>query len=99
MIRDDIEQAMQQKLQGAAPIGATILFDLGADGTIFLDGKTTPPAVTGSGEAPNATIAVAAEDLRDMMAGRLDPMEAFALGKIEIDGDMEAAMKLGSLLG
>jgi putative sterol carrier protein len=98
MIRDDIEQTMQQKLRGAS-IGAAILFDLGSDGTIFLDGKAMPPTVSRSGASPDATIAVAAEDLRDMMAGALDPMEAFALGKIEIDGDMEAAMKLGALLG
>ena len=99
MIRDDLEAALRQKLQGAAPIDATILFDLGSDGSIFLDGKAVPPAVAESGPAPDTTITVSASDLKDMMAGELNPMEAFTLGRLEVGGDMGPAMKLGSLLG
>ena len=99
MIRDDLETALRAKLQAAAPIGATILFDLGADGSIYLDGKATPPTVGDSGPAPDTTITVSASDLKDMMAGELNPMEAFTTGKLEVGGDMGPAMQLGSLLG
>ncbi len=99
MIRDDLEAAMRAKLQGSAPIDATILFDLGSDGSIYLDGKANPPTVGESGPAPATTIVVAASDLKDMLAGELNPMEAFTLGKLEVNGDMGPAMKLGSLLG
>ena len=99
MIRDDLEAAMRSKLQGATAIEATILFDLGSDGTIYLNGKSTPPSVGDSGPAPDTTVTVSASDLKDMMAGDLNPMEAFTLGKLEVSGDMGPAMKLGSLLG
>ncbi len=99
MIRDDIEQALRRKLQASTPIEATILFDLGPDGRIYLDGAATPPTVGDSGPAPNTTITVAASDLQEMLAGELKPMEAFTLGKLEVSGDMGPAMKLGSLLG
>jgi putative sterol carrier protein len=99
MIRDDLEAAMRSKLQGSTPIDAKILFDLGSDGSIYLDGKSVPPAVSESGPAPDTTIIVSASDLKDMMAGDLNPMEAFTLGKLEVSGDMGPAMKLGSLLG
>ena len=99
MIRDDLETAMRAKLQGSTPIDAVIEFDLGSDGVIVLDGKATPPTVAETGPAPDTTITVAASDLKEMLAGDLNPMEAFTLGKLEVDGDMGAAMKLGSLLG
>ena len=99
MIRDELEQAMRAKLQGSTPIDATILFDLGSDGSIYLDGKSVPPSVGESGPSPDTTITVSAADLKDMMAGDLNPMEAFTLGQLEVSGDMGPAMKLGSLLG
>ncbi len=99
MIRDDLETAMRAKLLGSTPIDATILFDLGSDGSIYLDGKAAPPTVGESGPKPDTTITVSASDLKDMMAGDLNPMEAFTLGKLEVSGDMGQAMKLGSLLG
>ena len=100
MIRDDLEAAMRAKVNAASlPLAAAILFDLGSDGSIYLDGKASPPSVAENGPTPNATIVISASDLREMMAGELDPMEAFTLGKLEVKGDMGAAMKLGSLLG
>ena len=99
MIRDDLETAMRAKLQGTAPIDATLLFDLGSDGTIYLDGKAVPPTVGESGPAPGTTIKVSADDLKEMLAGDLNPMEAYTLGRLEVSGDMGPAMKLGSLLG
>ncbi len=99
MIRDELEAALRAKLQGSAPIDALILFDLGSDGAIYLDGKAVPPTVSDAGSAPDTTITVSASDLKDMMAGDLNPMEAFTLGKLDVGGDMGPAMKLGSLLG
>ena len=99
MIRDDLETALRGKLQGSTPIEATIKFDLGADGTIYLDGKATPPTVAETGTRADTTITVSATDLKEMLAGDLNPMEAFTLGRLEVSGDMGPAMKLGSLLG
>ena len=99
MIRDELEAALREKLQDAAPIGASILFDLGGDGSIFLDGKANPPTVAETGSTPDTTITVAASDLKDLMAGDMSPMDAYTLGKLDVVGDMAPAMKLGSLLG
>ncbi len=58
-----------------------------------------PPTVAETGPTPDTTIVVSAADLREMLAGDLNPMEAFTLGRLEVNGDMGPAMKLGSLLG
>ena len=99
MLRDDLEQTLRGKLQGLAPIAAVVRFDLGADGAIVLDGKSTPPVVAGAGPAADTTIHVAAADLRDIMSGDLSAMDAYSQGKLKVDGDIGPAMKLGSLIG
>ena len=99
MIRDDLETALRTKLMASPGVDATILFDLGSDGAICVDGKATPPTVSEAGPVPDTTIVVSASDLREMLAGDLNPMEAYTLGRLEVRGDMGPAMKLGSLLG
>ena len=37
-------------------------------------------------------------DLDAMIGGELDPMAAFSLGKLQLDGDMAVAMKLGNII-
>jgi acyl-CoA dehydrogenase len=39
------------------------------------------------------------EDLTAMLAGDLNPMNAFMSGKIKVKGDMSVAMKLGTIMG
>lgn len=99
MIRDELEEMMLEKLQNSAPLDALILFDLGADGSIYLDGTAEPPTLSDSGTAPQTTITMTASDLKDMLTGVLSPMEAFTMGRLEVSGDMGPAMKLGSALG
>ena len=99
MLRDELEQTLRGKLQGVAAIEAVVRFELGTDGDIVLDGKSTPPVVAATGPAADTTIHVAAADLRDIMSGDLSAMEAYTLGKLTVDGDMAPAMKLGSLIG
>ena len=45
------------------------------------------------GEA-EVTIAATLDTFQDLFGGDLDPTEAFMTGKISVDGDMGAAMKL-----
>ncbi len=99
MIRDDLEVALRAKLQSAAPIDAVIRFDLGTDGTMVLNGRAAPPSVAETGPDPDTTITVSSADLQDMLAGRLDAMEAYTTGRLDVAGDMGPAMRLGSLLG
>ncbi len=99
MVRDDIEAALRSKLQSAPGMGAVICFDLGSDGKIVMDGKTTPPTVAETGPAPETTVTVSAADLRAMLDGGLSPMEAYSTGRLDVAGNMGPAMQLGSLLG
>lgn len=48
----------------------------------------------GEAEAPTMTISMDAAEYVEMMAGRLDGMQAFMMGKIKVTGDIMLASRL-----
>ena len=85
----------------AAGLNATIQFDLSGDngGSYWLR-FANDKAESGEGKADDAkmTLKSSADDFANMMAGKLNPMQAFMTGKIKIQGDTGLAMKLMPLM-
>ena len=86
----------------AGDLNATVLFDLTGEGggqwhVKGADGVCT----TGEGavEELTATIRMDATDYADMVAGRLNAMEAFMQQKIRVEGDLSTVMKFQTLFG
>ena len=79
-------------------LGATVKFDFGDDGVIFMDGKTVPNSVANEGDDADCTIIMSLENFESMLAGDLDPTTAFMMGKLKVEGDMTIAMKLSSVM-
>lgn len=95
----EVAGAMAARINGGGPIGGTIKFDLGGDGSLFIDGTGADNTVTtNKADAANCTITMAASDFDDLIHGRLNPTAAFMQGKMKVDGDMGLAMKLGQLV-
>ncbi len=88
--------ALQTSAATAPTLGKTLKFDFG-ESKIFIDGLGATNAVTAEDKEADCTVSVALEDLEAMMAGTLNPMNAFMGGKIKVKGDMGVAMKLQSL--
>lgn len=65
-------------------------------GSWIVDGKDV--GVRQSDDEAEVTITVADEDLEQIHSGALDAMQAFMMGKIEVEGDMGLAMKLQQVL-
>lgn len=55
-------------------------------------------AVRQADEEAECTITVAGEDFMAINGGSLDPMQAFMMGKLQVEGDMGLAMKLQEVL-
>ncbi len=51
----------------------------------------------GRAAKPACTLIISAPDFLDMIAGRLDPMQAFTAGKLKIEGDVMASQLIGKL--
>ena len=95
----DIITKMSAKLDGQTGLPGALKFDFGSDGSVFVDGKSGPIAVSdGSGKSADCTISAELETFLKLFKGELDPTSAFMQGKIRVAGDMGLAMKAQPLL-
>ncbi len=98
MSRDDILQAMKERLNDFAGFGYRVAFDMGDEGIVAVDGAQNPPSLEEEAGEPACTIRLSADNMEKLMTGGLNPMMAYTLGKLKIEGSMGVAMKVASLL-
>ena len=89
---------IKEKVGEDCGLGSTLKFDCGDDGVIFVDANTVPNVVSNENNDAACTVKLALADLDAMIGGDLDPMAAFSLGKLQLEGDMAVAMKLGNIM-
>lgn len=87
-------QAIRSKVGTDSGLDATVKFDCGDDGCVFIDGKSTPNGVSNANVEADCTVAITLDNLNAMLAGELDPVTGFMGGKLKVSGDMSIAMKL-----
>lgn len=98
----DVFNNMCQRFQSdkAGDTNAVIQFDLSGDqGGLWNVGVVDGKCRVEEGQAtdPTATVQMSAEDYVDMTTGKLNPMNAFMMGKIKVQGDLSAVMKFQTL--
>ena len=96
MSLEQITHSMSQRV-GPGALDATVKFDFGDDGIVFVDGRAGTVS-NEDGEA-DCTIAISLDNFKALVAGDLDPTTAFMMGKLKVKGSMGVAMKLQSILG
>lgn len=89
---------IREKVGEDCGLGAKLKFDLGDDGIILIDASEVPNKVSNEDTPAECTVKMTLDDLNAMMSGDLDPMAAFSLGKLQLEGDMSIAMKLGNVM-
>lgn len=98
MTLDQITEQIRLKATHADGLDATI--KIATDqGAIFIDGKQSPAVVSNEDIPADTTIQITVENLIKMGTGDLNPMMAFMMGKIKVQGDMGVAMKVGQIMG
>lgn len=85
--------ALNEKL-GAGGFDGTAKFVIEGEGAIMLGADG---ARAGDEEA-EVTMTADADTFRDILEGNLNPTSAFMSGRLKIDGDMGAAMRLAPAL-
>ncbi|MBV5335554.1 SCP2 sterol-binding domain-containing protein [bacterium] len=89
---------MRERAPGLRSLNAKVRFALGPTDVIMLDATANPVTVgTEDGDA-DCTLRLSPDNLGKLMQGKLNPMIAFSLGKLKVDGSKGVAMKLASLL-
>ena len=90
---DQAVTELNRKLSGRSYEG-TAMFVLTGEGSIFLD---RGEARVGEGPA-DVTLTATPDTFRGLLEGDINAASAFMSGKLAVDGDMGAAMRLASAL-
>jgi len=84
--------ALPRALQALGAVRGLLRVDVtGPDGDWRVAVQLGPGAIP---EEPTAIVSVAAEDIDEMIAGRLAPMEAFMAGRVRVTGDMTLLLQI-----
>ncbi|MBP2229259.1 putative sterol carrier protein [Azospirillum agricola] len=96
---DDILNEMRNRATTLRSLNASVRFLLGKDGQVIrVDARTNPVSITQDDAEADCTIRISPENLAKLIDGRLNPMLAFTMGKLKVEGSMGIAMKLAQLL-
>ena len=87
-------EAVRAKVGDSSGLNATLKFDCGADGVVFIDGASVPNSVSNENLDAACTVGITLENLGALLAGDLEPTTGFMMGKFKVSGDMSVAMKL-----
>ncbi len=94
MSLESCTQAIRTKVGADSGLAATLKFDMGADGVIVIDGKSTPNTVSNDSCDTDCTVGITLDNLQAMLDGDLEPATGFMAGKLKVSGDMSVAMRL-----
>jgi putative sterol carrier protein len=94
MSLESCTQAIRTKVGADSGLDATLKFDMGDDGVIVIDGKSTPNSVSNTSVDTDCTVGITLDNLQAMLDGELDPATGFMAGKLKVSGDMSVAMRL-----
>lgn len=97
MSLESLTDGVRQRVGDDSGLGATVKFDFGDDGVIFVDATVTPNVISNDDNDAQCTIAMSMSDFEEMASGELDATTAFMMGKLKVEGDMSIAMKLSSV--
>lgn len=95
---EEITEGIRQRVGEDSGLDATLKFDFGDDGVVFVDGVSTPNTVSNEDQDADCTMKISKENFLKMVNGELDGTTAFMMGKLKVEGNMGVAMKLQSVL-
>ena len=96
---DDLVRDIQSRADQLRGLNARVRFVLGNSGdVILLDARTPAVSVARTDGEADCTLRITAENLGKLIAGRLNPMLAYTMGKLKVEGSTGVAMKLASML-
>ena len=94
MTLDDCTTAIRAKVGDDSGLAATLRFDCGEAGSIYVDGKALPNTVDNRAADADCTVGITLDNLAAMLRGELEPATGFMTGKLKVQGDMTKLMAI-----
>ena len=79
MTLDECTNAIRTKVGSDSGLNASLKFDCGDDGIVYIDGKSTPNSVSNDNGEADCTVGITLENLTAMLEGDLDPATGFTV--------------------
>ncbi len=99
MSLEAITSKIKEKMAMAIGLNASVKFDFGDEGCIFVDATQNPPEISDDAAAEaDVTFETSLSAFQEILAGTQDPNIAFMMGKLKVKGSMGLAMKLNAIL-
>lgn len=95
----DLLDRVQSTASTHPALGARAKLDLGAGGSIVIDGTAGANAVAAGDGAANVVLSMKPDVLAQLLDGTLDPTVGYMMGKLKVNGDMAVALKVAGVLG
>ena len=96
---NDITEKLRARVGDNSGLDATVKFDFGDDGLIFVDAASDPNTVSNDDKEADCTIRISLANFVKLMEGDMDPTTAFMMGRLKVEGSMGIAMKLSKIVG
>lgn len=94
---DQFAAGVRYKLGENSGLDATIKFVFECGRVVFVDGKSLPNLVHHQDHPADVTLRLSIQTVNQLYRQELNPMMAVMSGKIKIEGNPMAAMKLGQI--
>jgi putative sterol carrier protein len=95
----EFTEGFRQRVGDNSGIGSIIKFVFDEGGIIFIDAKSTPNVVSNDDNPADVTLKLSLDTMNKLYRKETNGMTAFMSGKIKLEGNMMAAMKLDQILG
>lgn len=92
-----ITQVIKDKVGNDCGLNASVKFVLDGADVIFVDAKQVPNVVNNDNSDADCTVKITAENIQKILDGNLNPMTAFMMGKIKVEGNMGVAMNINKI--
>lgn len=96
---DQFAAGVRHKMGENSGLDATIKLVFDCGNVVFIDGKSLPNLVHHNDDAADVTLRLSIETVNQLYRKELNPMMAVMGGKIKVEGNAMAAMKLGQIFG
>lgn len=94
MTLDECTTAIRSKVGDDSGLNATLRFDCGEAGSIYVDGRATPNTVDNRAGEADCSVGITLDNLAAMLRGELEPATGFMTGKLKVAGDMSVALRM-----
>jgi putative sterol carrier protein len=98
MTLDKATEAIREKVGEDCGLDAKVKFLLDGQDVVYVDATQSPNTVSNEDQDADTTIKLTKENFEKILNGDMNPMTAFMMGKVKVEGNMGVAMNINKIL-